>query len=342
MGRVRKHHYLPQFYLRGFAAVDDGKPDHIWRIQKKKDSNHHFVNIADAAAQSDYHTVSDRAGNNDSAAVERALSTFEAEHREMLARVTTKQAPTPADGMTFAEFVALMICRTPGYKRFVCDVNTAAAMLIMDQIIQGDNLERGLAERYPPHIAKAFADGARRMVAEKRLRVEVPNAAVLGGMFSVAGDPRIVNLIQGMGVTLCEAPGGTCFVVGDAPVAFYYPSRLAPGQEGVGVADTKIELTVPLSARFLARLGWDSTGWRYETATMAQVTEFNRRTVISAVDAIFGPQVSPELMAVVRSNYHLRAGNRVVEVRDPRTGRRRSLSRAVPVFPAACYSSPTI
>ncbi|MGC9261451.1 MAG: DUF4238 domain-containing protein [Phycisphaerae bacterium] len=344
MGRVKKHHYLPQFSLRGFAAVDGGRPDHIWRVQKKQEAKHHLVNIADAAAQSDYHTVSDRAGNRDGALVEQALSPVERAQSEMLVRVATKQAPAPADVTTFAEFVSLMICRVPGYKDFVDATYRATANLVLDKILQGDNFERGLAAyggpkfaQLEPHIKKAIADRARRIAAGNRLRVDLPNAAVLGGMFGIAGDPRFVNLIQSMGVMLCEAPASTCFVTGDAPVAFYYPSRLAPGQEGAGIADPRIELTIPLSAHCLAHLDWASTGWRYETATMAQVVGFNRRTVVSALDAIFAPQVSPELIAVVRENYHLRAGNQVVEMRDPRTGGRCFLNRAVPVFPASYY-----
>ena len=32
MGRVEKHHYLPQFYLRDFSAVGEGKPRSLSRV----------------------------------------------------------------------------------------------------------------------------------------------------------------------------------------------------------------------------------------------------------------------------------------------------------------------
>src|ERR1035437_3699724 len=112
MKRTKKHHFLPQFYLSGFAIPD--KPTHLWKIWKDSDKRHQ-VNVKDAGEESDYHTKIDCSGNRDSTSVERVLSSQETEQAELLKRIINKSL-IDGDRRRLAEFIALMDMRVPASK----------------------------------------------------------------------------------------------------------------------------------------------------------------------------------------------------------------------------------
>src|SRR5262245_11720813 len=108
MSPPRRHHYLPQFYLRGFSSNGQA----VLQIEKK--TGRAFpVAITNAAAIRDYHAVD--TGVGDPNVVEKRMSRVEAIHARTLAKVT-KSGVSAKDVKEVADLVAMFRVRVPAFR----------------------------------------------------------------------------------------------------------------------------------------------------------------------------------------------------------------------------------
>jgi hypothetical protein len=342
MSQPKKHHFLPQFYLGGFA--DAKKPTQLCQIDKQPDARHFPVAIRDAAERSHYHTMTDGAGNRDSATIEEALSKVEDIQAQLLSRITAKAPLAAVDRSLLTDFLALMDMRVPSFKAYIQKQYKLSFDAFGKVMLKDDRLDCAFASHpdpkfaaFPPGIKKAFVERTRKAIVNNEFQLDVPNGTLLRAMFEAAADERLLRIIRRMGVTFLEAPEGSFFLTGDTPVARFYPRRLASGQPGVGLADPVIQLTIPLSTRFLARFDWSDAAMVYETVTADEVAEFNRRTIITAQKHIFAPCTTPEIVAIIKASAHLSAGSGLTLHHNPEEGNCLMHSCSIPVLPADCY-----
>ncbi len=339
MKRTKKHHYLPQFYLTGFAIP--GKPTHIWQIEKTENCKCYQVAIADAAAQGDYHTIVDGTGKRDSSSVEQTLSKLESQQAQLIKRIVQKKC-FPHDRRRLAEFVSLMDMRVPATKDFIRKQYDSAFEAMNKVLQKGDRLEQTMIAlpefaKLPAHILKALANRMRKMNGDGAFSLSVPNAKPLDIMFDVAQNPVQVGIIERMGMTLFEAPPGCAFLTGDNPVVRFIPRTLPPGRPGVGFVDPDIQVTISLSARVLLRLDWSKAAMDYRQALIDEVAEFNRRVVISSHNVILSSSSSHETISAVKANAAYSAKSDIKLQHEDELGRVLMLTRTTPVFPAHLY-----
>lgn len=147
----KRHHYLPRFYLDGFAkdglvSIFDREKDEI-RRQQPKDTTviGHFYTMEDDLGRRRYE-------------VEAMLSEYEGKAASVIKKLATKQEIDSEERTDFAIFVALAAMRTPDMvdsiksmnadlishiaKRMYADVDTVAAQLAGDE----ENAEKSADE----------------------------------------------------------------------------------------------------------------------------------------------------------------------------------------------------
>lgn len=113
MSVPRKHHYVQQFYLRGFS--EDGKS--ICQIEKPG-GRAYTCSISDAAATRDYHEI-DQPGSKDPHIVEKRLADIETQLSLVLASIIRSGITTSEVRVKLMEFVSLTRFRMPAFKAFV-------------------------------------------------------------------------------------------------------------------------------------------------------------------------------------------------------------------------------
>ena len=101
----RNHHYIPQFYLRGFTAPN-GKKQQL-QVIDKLDGRHYSTNPRNVAAQRDFNRVNIPGHAIDEA--EKLLAQMETEFAIVLKRMEdTSTLPKESDIPTLFYFVALL------------------------------------------------------------------------------------------------------------------------------------------------------------------------------------------------------------------------------------------
>jgi hypothetical protein len=292
MSEPRKHHYLSQFYLRGFSV--DGRS--VYQIEKRR-GRAYLSSIRDTAAIRDYHEL-DYSDADDPNVVEKELARVETMLAEGLKEAIQSGIVRPETHRRIIELVALLRVRVPAFKAsieaFLQNVVRSAGMM----------LERKGELPTPP---KGYED----LLRMDNLSITISNWKVLEFMFKIAADRRLFDLFAGMRPVVLRAREGAVFMTCDQPVALFHPTAALADAYGVGLADPAIEVSVPLSSRVLLFLSWPtatSTQATDREATDEEVAEFNRRTVVMADSFVFAPAASQWALEATARYNHCSAG----------------------------------
>jgi hypothetical protein len=317
MAQPRKHHYLPQFYLRGFSV--NGRS--VYQMEKEG-SRAFLCSIGDAAAVRDYHLIDD-AEVPDVHQVEKALGEMESRIAPALSEIHAMGLRSANSRALLIQFISLMRWRVPAAKGYF---SGHLASMVKES---GKLLERQGKLPPPPK-------GYEEILKMENIQVEISNAEPLRRMFRLATDPAMLNLLNAMRLSLLRAPFGAAFLTSDQPVALYFPDPELPRGQGIGIADPRVEISFPLSSRLLARLDWSRERAEDREVGSEVVDEFNRRTVVMASRLVFSAQESESAREMVAQLTHCSAGGGL----ETRSGPEGALflSTFRPVLPAVAYS----
>jgi hypothetical protein len=317
--RSRKHHYLPQFYLRGFS--DNGT--HLYQIEKRTGKSF-GTSISDTAAIRDFHKL-DFDGCPDPEALEKFVSKVEALIAPSLARVLADEKLTPhtRDGMDC--LVSMQMARVPATRDMV-EESVRESVKSVGMLIEEN---RGLPPK-PPGIEKALS--------LENLKINVSNWYVLQHMYALAFDKDMLQVIRRCQAELILAPATKQFITGDQPVAQFNPdARPEESDARGGLADPDTVTTLPLSSKLaLVLSNGRPTGQNVREATLAEVDEINRRTIIMSNDWLFARSIDNSICKLLLRYGHCTAGAEVGVTRTP-DGVSHHVLRTVPVMDQRLY-----
>jgi hypothetical protein len=242
---ARRHHYVPQFYLKGFAV--ERKKTHQLFVFDCKSRKSFSTATENVAVEKDFNRVEIKGHPPD--AIETAMSGFEAEASPALERIIAAQSIRDAEDRSYLfNLVGLLATRNPRWRERWRDFHERVAKQIM-------NLVTATPERWASQVAKAQAAGyvskdadidytkMRDFVVGGQYRVEVPT----GG--------HIINEMAGLDAVLpylfkrkwallkCENNSGG-FVTSDHPVCLMWSDPQKRGPVGHGVPGTEIVFSI--------------------------------------------------------------------------------------------------
>lgn len=281
----RKHHYLPQFYLRRFSVSGDG----LYQIGKS-DGRIMPVKIKDVAAIRDFHVLDDD-GTLDRHALETELAKVEGKMAPHLANLLGGGFNHLPTQLYVKQFLSMLRMRVPAIRDHI---QTSMSDVVHEELKSME--ERGRLPTPP--------EGMESVLRVENLHVEIKNRAIMEKMFRLGGNDDVLEIYYSMQPTLLHAPLGSWFITSDQPVALYHPQPYLT--LGVGPEDPDVVISLPLSSRtalLLAnnkRLMFDSCHPGIERiATADEVHEINRRTVMMAKDWIFTGESPASLSALI-------------------------------------------
>lgn len=289
MSEPRKHHYLPQFYLRGFSA--NGRS--IFQIEKRG-GRAYVSSIRDTAAIRDYHEL-DTEEAEDPSVIEKRLAQIEAQLAEALARAIQCGVTTPETHNLLIQLVALLRVRVPAFK--------AGIEAYLQNVVRSVGLMMERKGELPPP-PKGFEDVCRM----ENLSITISNWKLLEFMFRIAADRRLFDILAAMRPTILRAPREAFFLTCDQPVAIFHPTASPTDVYGVGFAHAETQVSVPLSSGVLLLLSWGTESPADRHATADEVVEFNRRTVVMADSLVFAPAALELAVETTRRYGHCSAG----------------------------------
>nr|VFK58070.1 MAG: Protein of unknown function (DUF4238) [Candidatus Kentron sp. TUN] len=298
MSIPRKHHYLPQFYLEGFKVEPQtGKRPHIWQIEKSGDQAYQAA-IRDTGCIRDYHSIDFEKEESDHKTIETRLSAVEAEQAKLVQRIKTAKRLDASRIEELSTFISLMRYRVPAFANHVKTIHQDSVMDVFKIMYQ-----RGKIPPPPQELLNLFESKG----IDDSLRIDISNWKIIENMFKVALAPESIGLLMQFKFRVYSAKDPNFFVTSDNPVALFHPNYDEIRPYGVGLATPGVELTFPLSFDTLILAGHEVEPG-FSLASMEEVEEFNRRTIVMSTSYVFARDAGIELKSKIRELKHLSAG----------------------------------
>lgn len=309
----RKHHFLPQFYLRGFSVDRCG----IFQIEKST-GRHYGCQIKDIAAIRDYHEL-DGADTDDPYLFEKKLAEVEGQQAAHLQNTLAEGIALEHHRLKLLELLAIMRMRVPAVKEHI------------DRSYGSTVRATALALQRSGHLPKP-PKGLEEKLRVENLDIKVLNWKCLEVMFRMGSSEKVLQILARMRATLYRAPFGCRFVTSDQPVALYHPT-LWKSAYGAGPGTLGVEVSFPLSSRVLVMLDHVALPHSERVATCAEVDEFNRRTVVMAQEYIYTGETPQGAAALAKKSSRVFAGFRHDDIDAGKEFLQ--IHRFIPVGPAA-------
>ncbi|MFN0058971.1 MAG: DUF4238 domain-containing protein [Planctomycetota bacterium] len=290
MSTPRKHHYLPQFYLKRWASPRG----QLFQIEKDTTARVHKVSVKDAAAARDYHAL-DCPGVKDPNELEKRLSSLESENARTISTILLHRSVLDEMRHDVAALVSVFRVRVPGMKR--------AVEAFLKQSVKSVTKQMKRAGKLPELVMLENEHG----ITDEQLDVKVANQMVVAQMYSAGCHPESIAHYARMEIGACLAPEGTSFVTGDQPVAVFLPFTDLPSPNDLPMLHRDVRISMPLSPKISLELTWAPQRAARVLSTI-EVAELNRRTVVMSEKYVFAADDSQSTRAMVRENGNATAG----------------------------------
>ena len=267
----RKHHYLPQFYLKGFSGAD-GRLFQCDRRSGKLVT----VGIGDAAAKKDFHRFEEPSVGHpsfDPNAAEKMFAQIEGIQAEALSQALADPTLLETQPQLRGEilgFMQMMFFRVPKVHEMLAN-STTRALEAAIKVVEKNRGTDDMPEDLKRHLAgRSLLDVMRPMPK---------NWFIILNMMRLGNSRDLYKLLWPRNAAILVSNGFSEFIVGDAPVAIYDPRAGQTGWKASGFASPTAEFSFPLSSRMLLLLGHDIHPG-VTAVSDSEVRQFNRRTIV--------------------------------------------------------------
>ena len=252
--RARRHHYVPRFHLRQFAA--DAGRRFIFEHDKRTGQTQRRP-IARVAAQMDLYTVAGADGVPTDE-LERAFGPLEAAAAPVIRRLAALTAgpmnTTDDELVRLGAYVALQYARLPDQlnqlRKFSDDVETMAM-----QVLFGDPDHYRDYHRHRGSTASDDDLEAERVAGLEALRTGAwrPTGGREGALSTIAtGVQAIAPIVASMHWTVLIRARAPWFVLGDAPVTLHNDRATRHNPPGFAIPGTEVYMPISPTRALLA------------------------------------------------------------------------------------------
>lgn len=293
----KRHHYLPQFYLKGF--IDPNNKPFIWVYEKGNPDVIRNDTAKNIAFQNHYYSFVNLEGNKDSETIENFLSHIEGLAAPVFKKIKNQCRLNEEEKVVFAHFLALTMSRVPNYRE--------NAERVMADLLKKNFMASALN-------TEQFKASVKRFERETGDKIDIPieefQKYALDGEYGIKVNPqmslRVIPLaaqfapiFYKMNWTFFIATDDYKFVTSDNPLFGYDPTYDPWSLDDGGLLNENIEVTFPVSPD-LAFLGTWKNIEAYVKANNEQVKVITRRTVASASRFVFSSQKTDGLNRLVQ------------------------------------------
>lgn len=285
---TRNHHYIPQFYLKGF--LDPNCPKEQLRVIDKIKKESFITNPRNVGAKRDFNRVDIPGMPID--AVEKLFSEIEGEVARVLKCVEDNATlPKGTDIDTLLYFVALLYGHNPQFRNNLSGFETTMIKQISKVLVSSPEI-------YESSIQRECEAGREPKYEEVKQFVEEEKSDIRYGYghhlrYELQAVNRILSLLSHRQWSLLIAEeDASDLVCSDRPVALIsigdppqnpdHPYNIG----GPGLTQSNTELTMPLNRR-MALFGSFKISSFVDTVGEKVIADVNDRTILSAAKQIY-------------------------------------------------------
>lgn len=239
MTKPKRHHYLPEFYLRGFSR--DGKRLFVYDIPSGKLRQQ----APEGTGVEKYFYAVETEDDPKDAGAEQVLSLVEGLAAPAIEKARARESIGADGDDAIRAFVGFMAVRTPAAR--------AVKRYLLDKLAREDLLTRlGSAEGWSefaeqePDAAREIGgvDGLKELLNSEDYTIDPGQNYVVSSRFEQALD--LTNNLARFSMGFLHSPDNKAFITCDCPVLFAYPAGFTPDYESAELPD-EAQVIAPLA-----------------------------------------------------------------------------------------------
>ncbi len=274
MGRTKRHHYLPEFYLAGFTS--DGGRDSTFTVFDRDEGTFRSQTPKNTAVCHYYYALEDDTTGEKSMEVEEFLSSIESEAAPVIRKLERLKTPTDREREMLALFCALLHTRVPQFDRSIQEtVNGAFQALArrMAPTIEDVRMQQQEWEESTGKVSEVTAEEDFERIKNGAYSFSEPRQNVIKMMLEMSGE--FAELFLNMDWGIAHTPSRMSLIVTDAPLLLIPPREWRPGMPSFGLGTPGAHKMIPLSRRVALFIGDLGSRFEFVPLTKGQTRENN-------------------------------------------------------------------
>jgi hypothetical protein len=306
-GTKKRHHYIPEFYTKGF--LDSAGAIYVYEKGKPGPRPSSPKNVG---VETHFYTADTIDGARDSDLIEDFMAAADDPASTVLQRIVTRLPLSTQDKTDFAYFMALMHLRVPAFRVLNQELREQThkqeQKLIASDPEWFDLITDDIEETTGEQFSEEDRELIRQVLLEESYTVTFHPEDHMR-MITVANDvyPTLVR----MRWTFCEVPDGHHAITSDNPMVYLDPTREHGAESLGGLSRPTSEVTFPLTRGLYLRASWDGPDLTYVHAPRSSVKDWNRRVIRFASRYVFAHIDSGALQNKVQKWATSRVGGEV-------------------------------
>ncbi|MDZ4733669.1 MAG: DUF4238 domain-containing protein [Nitrospirota bacterium] len=241
----KRHHQIPEFYLKRFAAPDTGQ---VWNYDKQK-GQAWPASVDSTAVESHLYSLTGEDGLHHTE-IEDAISSIEGIGAPLLERIIAGDELLGQERYNFASFVAIMFVRTNAFRRLYAELHGNMKMMNDYLVASNDEVFESQMERFQADCGEITDDQKQKLRAtmlDPSDRIFLVDREYT--LKALEYHDQLAPLLASMQWAIMDAPkGGRRFITSDNPVVHWVPPQYHHGFYGTGgVRNKHVEVLFPLS-----------------------------------------------------------------------------------------------
>ncbi len=296
----RRHHYVPQFYLRNFVNPHaNGK---IW-VYAKRGDRLVAASPRDVAVEKDYHTVTRNDGVKDRHSIEDTFADLENRAAPIVQKILSRQPLSDEDREIFVVFVAQLLLRVPARRdetgRMMASMLEHMAKTFASER-ESFHADYRRFQKETGNNSTVDVEEIRQFILSEDCELKVNSAAALGT--SISALAAVTDCLLRMHWVFLRRRGRFQFLTCDNPVFYCDPTVPPNTWRGVGLANRGVEVSLPLSADVVAFASYRQGPRVWNDIAPELVRRFKQQTVDSAYRYVFAAEYSDGLQRFICRN----------------------------------------
>lgn len=282
MSNPKRHHYLPESYLRRFA----NSSRKFW-IFDRKANEFRIQTPKNTAVRGYYYAFRDQNGNR-RFDIESSLADIENRAKDIINRLDERQPLTLQDRQPLAHFVALLRLRVPEFERVYNKAGERLAKHTM--MAEFSNRDRAIAwlrdyEEVTGDKLEISDDEIINAVKRGEGSFSPPREHSLWASVRLA--PEIADVFMSLAWKICHVSSETSLVTSDNPFTILPPSNYNPaGFQGVGFLTPNALKIIPLSYKTILIMGNPGDSVTIGKISKESVRECNKAIAVGSEDLV--------------------------------------------------------
>lgn len=253
----KRHHYLPQFYLKGFASANK------ICVYDRELNEYRIQTPVNTAIEKDYYTFIDKFGEKNKS-VEKILADIEGKASPVFNKIKKQELISDDEKAKMSLFLTHLIYRVPEFEKLSNEIAQAISNFTMKHLISSTDQAEKWIKSYEKDTGKSF-DVSPEFLFEyaqnPQLKIMLDRNTTLKPLLDFSF--KNINWIHNMDWEIFSAPKNSSFITTDNPFVLLPPKGFPIGKRGYGLKTKGVKKIIPLSMKQCILIGLPGNDFKY-------------------------------------------------------------------------------